>query len=110
MAVVIALAQGNHEGNSTLVYCLEVFVDLENEEFEETFEIGQSFRLYNKVGQSTRWNPIWLNDQLRNEHVTCGTVIFFQRIDGPSTCINHHHIYLYRGNVEKVLVSRVSRN
>ncbi|KAJ7393240.1 hypothetical protein OS493_006209 [Desmophyllum pertusum] len=92
-AVVIALAQfqGNNEGNSTVVYCLEVVGNLENE--KEFHVIRQPFPLYNQVG-----NVVWSNNQLRNEVVARGTVISFQRIQSASLLCE-----AYRGNVGKVL-------
>ena len=75
MAVVIALAQGHHEGNSTLVYCMEVRGDLEDE--GETLlisVIGQPFRLSNEAGFY-----IWKNEQLREKDFTKGTLIYFQK-------------------------------
>ncbi|KAJ7393290.1 hypothetical protein OS493_006259 [Desmophyllum pertusum] len=93
-AVVIALAQfqGNNEGNSTVVYCLEVVGNLENE--KEFHVIRQPFPLYNQVGNVV----VWSNNQLRNEVVARGTVISFQRIQSASLLCE-----AYRGNVGKVL-------
>ena len=94
VAVVIALAQGNNEGNSTLVYCMEVLGENE-EETRVTSVVGQPFRLSNDAGFY-----IWKNEQLREEGFTKGTLIYFQK----------SRSYIYCGNVRRMLVSKLIYN
>lgn len=91
-AVVIALTQGNNEGHTSLVYCLEVVGDFGSEQ-----ALGKPFRLHNRQGRY-----IWDNHQLREEGFKRGTLISFKTVQ-RFRC----SIYSYRDNVGRTLVSNV---
>ena len=85
LAVVCALAQGSHQGDSSLAYCLP----LESVGSDEGLRVaGEPFRLHNRSGRY-----IWGNEQLRNEGITCGAVVIYQ------------NSFFYSGNTEKKMVS-----
>ena len=70
-ALVISLSRGHDRGDTSLVYCLKIDCDFEEEESVRV--LGGPFRLYNNDG----WY-IWQNEDLRDNEIKVGSIISYQ--------------------------------
>ena len=67
--VIIAIAKANDKGHTSTVYCMDVAVDFQNEEYRV---FGKPFRLHNKDGRY-----IWCNHYLRNERLKVESIVSY---------------------------------